>query len=70
LKVESGVKDNAEALSCLRFAECGNNGKKKRINTEFTEEHRGHRGERGERELRLAREDFGAWLTSIHGMRG
>jgi hypothetical protein len=53
LKVESGVKGNApfeaqgkEALSGLRFAESGNdgkkNGKKKGINTEFTEEHRGH----------------------------
>jgi hypothetical protein len=46
LKVES-VRDNAETLSCLRYAEFGNdrkkNGKKKRINTEFTEEHRGHR---------------------------
>jgi hypothetical protein len=71
LKVENGVKDNAsfeaqgkKTLSCRRFAE-----KKtaKRLTTEFTE---GTESERDERELRLAREDFGAWLTSIHGMQG
>ena len=39
LKVESGVKDNAETMRYPRFAECGKNRKKKGINTEFTEGH-------------------------------